>query len=108
MEEKSGQGPAGLLADSGYCSEKNLEYLAATGQSGDSIEAYIATGKQQHDEYRQPCPRGPLPTNATQVERMKRKLQTKAGRARSWARKTIGEPGFRQVKHPRGRCPVPL
>src|SRR5260370_13693605 len=94
MEEKSGQGPAGLLADSGYCSEKNLEYLAATGQSGDPIEAYIATGKQQHDEYRQPCPRGPLPRNATQVERMKRKLQTKAGRAAYADRKTTEQPAL--------------
>src|SRR5229473_1469023 len=31
IEQQSGQRPAGLLADSGYCSEKNLEYLAATG-----------------------------------------------------------------------------
>ena len=28
IEQQSGQRPAGLLADSGYCSEKNLEYLA--------------------------------------------------------------------------------
>src|SRR6266850_964453 len=102
IEQQSGQRPAGLLADSGYCSEKNLEYLAATGQSGDPIEAYIATGKQQHDEYRQPCPRGPLPRNATQVERMKRKLQTKAGRAVYAARKTIVEPVFGQIKQARG------
>ena len=34
IEQQSGQRPAGLLADSGYCSEKNLEHLAATGQSG--------------------------------------------------------------------------
>src|SRR5712664_1688865 len=102
IEQQRGQRPAGLLADSGYCSEKNLEYLAATGQSGDPIEAYIATGKQQHDEYRQPCPRGPLPRNATQVERMKRKLQTKAGRAVYAARKTIVEPVFGQIKQARG------
>src|SRR5229473_3567795 len=102
IEQQSGQRPAGILADSGYCSEKNLEYLAATGQSGHPIEAYIATGKQQHDEYRQPCPRGPLPRNATQVERMKRKLQTKAGRAVYAARKTIVEPVFGQIKQARG------
>ena len=61
IEQQSGQRPTGLLADSGYCSEKNLAYLAALGQSGDPIDCYIATGKQQHDEYRQPCSRGPLP-----------------------------------------------
>jgi Transposase DDE domain len=102
IEQQGGQRPAGILADSGYCSEKNLEYLAATGQSGHSIDAYIATGKQKHDEYRQPCPRGPLPRNATQVERMKRKLQTRAGRAIYAARKTIVEPVFGQIKQARG------
>jgi hypothetical protein len=56
---------------------------------GDPIDAYIATGKQKHDEYHHPCPRGPLPRNATQVERMKRKLQTRAGRAVYAARKTL-------------------
>src|ERR1700686_429338 len=102
VEQQSGQRPAGLLADSGYCSEKNLAYLAAIGQSGDPIEAYIATGKQKHDEYRQPCSRGPLPRNATRVERMKRKLQTKAGRAIYATRKTIVEPVFGQIKQARG------
>ena len=86
IEHQSGQRPAALLADSGYCSEKNLKYLATTYHQ---IDAYIATGKQKHDEYRQPCPRGPLRTNATRVERMMRKLQTKAGRAVYAARKTI-------------------
>jgi transposase len=102
IEQQSGQRPVGLLADSGYCSEKNLEYLAAIGQSGDPIDAYIATGKQQHDEYRQPCSRGPLPRNATRVERMKRKLQTKVGRVIYATRKTIVEPVFGQIKQARG------
>ena len=55
IKQQSGQRPAGILADNGYCSEKNLEYLATTGQAGHPIDAYIATGKQKHDEYRQPC-----------------------------------------------------
>ena len=58
IEQQSGQRPASLLADSGYCSEKNLAYLAALGQLGYPIEAYIAIGQQKHDEYRQPCSRG--------------------------------------------------
>src|ERR1022692_3169321 len=102
IEQQSGQRPTGLLADSGYCSEKNLAYLAAIGQSGHAIDAYIATGKQKHDEYRQPCSRGPLPRKATRVERMKRKLQTKAGRAIYATRKTIVEPVFGQIKQARG------
>jgi len=102
IEHQSGQRPAAILADSGYCSEKNLKYLATTDQSGHQIDAYIATGKLKHDGYRRPCPRGPLPTNATRVDRMKRKLQTKAGRAIYAARKTIVEPVFGQIKQARG------
>jgi transposase len=102
IEQQSGQRPTGLLADSGYCSEKNLAYLAATGQSGHAIDAYIATGKQKHHEYRQPCAHGPLPRHVTRVNRMKRKLQTKAGRAVYAARKTIVEPVFGQIKQARG------
>jgi hypothetical protein len=102
IEQQSGQRPEGLLADSGYCSEKNLEHLATADPSGHKIDAYIATGKQKHGEHRQPCARGRLPKNATRVERMKRKLQTKAGRALYAARKTIVEPLFGQIKQARG------
>jgi hypothetical protein len=102
LEQQSGQRPEGLLADSGHCSEKNLEHLETADQSGHQIDAYIATGKQKHGEYRQACPRGPLPKYATRVERMKRKLQTKAGHAVYAARKTIMEPAFGQIKQARG------
>jgi transposase len=94
VQQQSGQRPGEVLADSGYCSEKNLEQL--------DIEGYIATGKQKHGEYRKPCPRGPLPPNATRVDRMKRKLQTKVGKAIYAARKTIVEPVFGQIKQARG------
>jgi transposase len=102
IEQQSGQRPTELLADSGYCSEKNLEHLETAGKSGEPIKSYVATGKQKHGEHRQPCPRGPLPKNATRVERMKRKLQTKAGRVVYAARKTIVEPVFGQIKQARG------
>jgi transposase len=102
IEEQSGQRPEEVLADSGYCSEKNLESLETSQTSGPVINAYIATGKQKHGEYRQPCPRGPLPQDATRVERMKRKLQTKAGRRVYATRKTIVEPVFGQIKQARG------
>jgi transposase len=102
IEQQSGHRPTELLADSGYGSEKNLEYLETAGESGQPIQGYVATGKQKHGEHRQPCPRGPLPKNATRVERMKRKLQTKAGRAVYAARKTIVEPVFGQIKQARG------
>jgi len=102
LEKQSGQRPDEALADSGYCSEKNLEYLETGNESGPILDAYIATGKQKHGESRQPCPRGPLPEDATRVERMKRKLQTKAGRRVYAARKTIVEPVFGQIKQARG------
>src|SRR6266853_2379701 len=102
LEKQSGQRPDAALADSGYCSEKNLEYLETGNESGPILDAYIATGKQKHGESRQPCPRGPLPEDATRGERMKRKLQTKAGRRVYAARKTIVEPVFGQIKQARG------
>jgi hypothetical protein len=68
--------------------------LAADEEPAQRIEGYIATERQKHDEYRKPCPRGPLPEDATRVDRMKRKLQTKAGKAVYAARKTIVEPVF--------------
>jgi transposase len=102
MEAQSGQRPTEVLADSGYCSEKNLEQLDAEPQPERCITGYVATERQKHDDCRKPCPRGPLPKNATRVDRMKRKLQTKAGKAVYAARKTIVEPVFGQIKQARG------
>jgi len=101
VETQSGQRPEEVLADSGYCSEKNLEDLEAAEEPERRIEAYIATGRQQHG-HPPVSPRGPLPKGATRVERMKRKLQTKAGAAIYAARKAIVEPVFGQIKQARG------
>jgi len=101
VEEQSGQRPASVLADSGYCSHQNLAYLASEKNPENRIEAYIATGRQKHGE-RPVCPRGPLPATATRVDRMTRKLQTKAGAAVYAARKAIVEPVFGQIKEARG------
>ena len=102
IEEQSGQRPEAVLADSGYCSEENLEYLESAEQPEQKIEGYIATGKQKHGEHQQPCKRGPLPKGATRVQRMKRKLQTKAGKAVYARRKCVVEPVFGQIKQARG------
>jgi hypothetical protein len=102
IEEQSGQRPQGILADSGYCSEQNLETLESAPDPAKKIEAYIATGKQKHGEHRLPCPRGPLPQGATRVDRMRRKIQSKAGAAVYAARKAIVEPVFGQIKQARG------
>jgi hypothetical protein len=102
IEEQSGQRPEAVLADSGYCSEKNLEVLESAENPERRIEGFIATERLRHDEYKQPCPKGPLPNNATRVDRMRRKLKTKAGKAVYAARKAIVEPVFGQIKQARG------
>ncbi len=101
VEEQSGQRPEAVLADSGYCSEKNLEHLESAAQPEQRIEAFLATERQTHGE-RRGAGRGPLPKGATRVERMKRKLETKAGAAIYGARKGIVEPVFGQIKQARG------
>jgi transposase len=103
MEEQSGQRPDDVLADSGYCSEKNLEALDSEENPQRRIDGYIATERQKHDEYKEPCPKGPLPKGATRVDRMRRKLKTKAGKAVYAARKAIVEPVFGQIKQARPR-----
>jgi hypothetical protein len=102
MEQQSGQRPEEILADSGYGSEKNLEALDAEENPERRIDGYVATERQKHGEYKEPCPRGPLPKGATRVDRMRRKLKTKAGKAVYAARKAIVEPVFGQIKQARG------
>jgi transposase len=102
IEKQSNQRPQAVLADNGYCSDKNLEYLESLERPEQRIEAYVATGKQKHGEHRLPAQRGPLPQGATRVERMKRKLQTKVGKAVYAARKCVVEPVFGQIKQARG------
>jgi transposase len=97
IAQQSGDTPAQLLADAGYCSEDNLAAVADT-----TIDTYIATRKQKHGERAGPCPRGPLPKTATRVDRMARKLRTKVGAAVYAARKGIVEPVFGQIKQARG------
>jgi transposase len=102
IEEQSGQRPEEILADSGYCSEKNLEALEPVDQPEQKIDGYVATERQKHGKYKEPCPRGPLPKGATRVDGMRRKLKTKVGKAAYAARKAIVEPVFGQIKHARG------
>jgi len=100
IEAQSGETPTQLLADAGYCSDANLAAIADT-----PIDAYISTRKQKHGERPGrpgPCSRGPLPTTATRVDRMSRKLHTKAGAAVYAARKAIVEPVIGQIKQARG------
>ena len=97
IEEQSGQKPHEVLADTGYCSEENLRYLGKRKISG-----WVATEKWKHGERRPPCPRGPLPSEADEVDRMKRKLQTQVGTRVYATRKSVVEPVFGQIKQGRG------
>jgi transposase len=97
VKHQSGQMPTQLLADSGYCSERNLEHLEQK-----PVDVYIATGRQKHGNEPDRCKRGPLPQGATRADKMRRKLQTKTGAAVYAARKTIVEPVFGQIKRARG------
>ncbi len=97
IEQQSGDTPTQLLADAGYCSDVNLAAIADT-----DIDAYISTRKQKHGDRPGPCPRGPLLKTATIVDRMSRKLHTKAGAAVYAARKGIVEPVIGQIKQARG------
>jgi transposase len=92
-----GEHPTQVLADSGYCSDANLGSTAAAG-----IDAYIATERTKHSQGDRLSARGPLPKNATLTDRMRRKLQTKRGKAVYRLRKAIVEPVFGQIKHARG------
>jgi transposase len=97
VRQQSKQRASEVLADSGYCSEENLRQAAKK-----KIDLYVATEKTKHHQPAPPSPRGRIPKSATLVERMKRKLRTKAGRAIYAGRKTIVEPVFGQIKQARG------
>src|SRR5271170_4780533 len=97
IQEQSGQRPQEVLADNGYCSEENLKYLAKR-----RIEGLVATEKQKHGERNEPYKRGPLPEDASRLERMERKLRTKVGAAVYARRKCMVEPVFGQIKQARG------
>ena len=97
IQEQSGQRAEEVVADSGYCSEENLKYLAKR-----RMEGFVATKKQKHGERSEPCKRGPLPEDASRVERMERKLKTKVGAAVYARRKCMVEPVFGQIKQARG------
>jgi transposase len=97
IKEQAGQTPTQLLADNGYCSDENLKLL-----ENKTIDIYIAAGRQKHREKPVRCKRGPLPNGSTNVDKMRRKLQTKAGAAIYAARKAIVEPVFGQIKQARG------
>ena len=83
--------------DAGYYSDDNVAYLES-----ETIDGYIATGRQKHSDRIPPTPRGRIPKDATTKEKMARKLRTAKGRATYSKRKHIVEPVFVQIKEARG------
>jgi transposase len=89
--------PRVVSADAGYFSEDNVKYLES-----ESIEPYVATGRQKHGTVEPVAPRGRIPSGATVQERMARKLRTKKGKREYSKRKATVEPVFGQIKEVRG------
>jgi len=92
----TGQLPANMIADAGYCSTSNIE---ASEQRG--LDAYLSTSRQEHGKRPRPS-RGPAPRDLDARGRMDRKLRSKAGQAIYALRKIIAEPVFGQIKGARG------
>jgi len=88
--------PKKASADSGYYSEENVKDIRAFG-----IDDYICPDRMKHGET-PPKVRGRPPRDLSFVDRVRRKLWTKQGRATYKLRKQIVEPVFGQMKQTRG------
>jgi transposase len=84
-----------LIADSGFCSQKNVEACEAA-----DIDPLIALARDQHhpgwrERHSEPAP---LPDDATPMQAMAHRLKTRAGRALYALRKQTVEPVFGIIK----------
>ncbi len=87
--------PTCLLADTGFCSEKNIAACEAAG-----VAPLIAVARDQHhpgwrERHSEPSP---LAADASAVQAMAHRLKTKAGRALYALRKQTIEPVFGVIK----------
>ena len=89
--------PKEVSADAGYYSAKAVDGLSALG-----VDPFIAPDKTRHGQAIPPAPRGRIPANLSDRDRMRRKLRTKRGRQRYGIRKETVEPVFGQIKQGRG------
>jgi transposase len=89
--------PRRLTADAGYFSEANLQVLKAA-----RIEAFVPPDKLKHTTPWPRAPRGRIPKSCSPKDRMRRKLQTRAGRAVYRRHKGVVEPVLGQIKAARG------
>ena len=91
IEANTRRKPRELSADTGYCSEANLEALEER-----RIRGYIATGRQKHPAGGEDKRKGP------RVEAMRQRLKRGGRRSRYRLRKQVVEPVFGQIKQARG------
>ena len=94
IEKQAGCAPGELSADSGYCSEHNLEQLVEHG-----IRGYIATGRQKHGAA---SATGKSAHSSPHVQVMATRLKRGGHRSRYRLRKQTVEPVFGQIKAARG------
>lgn len=88
--------PDGVIADSGYFSEANVQALER--RDGRPIEAHIAVERDRHGAPPPGPPRGRIPKGLSPADRMRRRLRTKGGRAIYALRKITVEPAIGQIK----------
>src|ERR1700716_197500 len=86
-----GRKPEQVSADSGYCSEANLEALEAHG-----VDGYVAPGRAKHPTAANGKAGGPL------TQRMRKKIDDGGFETPYRLRKQVVEPGFGQIKQARG------
>jgi transposase len=97
IEANTGQVPDCALADSGYFSTENVESCERN-----FIEPFICRNRIKHSDRLAVAPKGRIPKALDAVERMCRKLLTKAGKKTYSKRKESVEAVIGQIKHVRG------
>lgn len=88
-EDNLGEIPDRDLGDAGYFSEENVEFL-----TNGLIEPSIPRDRTKYSDPPEPAPRGRIPNDTSEVDRMLRKLKTKAGKKAHLKRKETAEPAF--------------
>src|SRR6202048_1784929 len=91
IENNLGRKPEQASADSGYCSETNLEALEVHG-----IDGYVAPGRAKHPTAANGKIGGPL------TQRMRKKIDDGGFETPYRLRKQVVEPVFGQIKQARG------
>jgi transposase len=93
IKDNTGQTPAQVSADSGYCSEANIQAMEDR-----KIDAFIATGRQKHGQAAADGGKSATP----KTEEMRERLREGGFDSPYRLRKQTVEPVFGQIKHARG------